>query len=76
MYCEVIYPDEDETLLPFPMSWTELDGMRDASMHYMQHGTKTEKRLARRLAHAEAWIRAEAKAIGAQGKVLQIEQVQ
>lgn len=75
MNCEVIYLPNDEELLPMPISWDELNGMRAAAAHYMQHGTKTEKRLARRLAHAEAWIRAEAKAIGAQGPVIQTEQV-
>ena len=75
MDCEVIYLDEEDPLLPLPMSWNELDGMRDAAAHYLLHGTKAEKRLARRLAHAEAWIRAEAKAIQQNGPVLQIENV-
>lgn len=75
MECEVIYLDDDEDLLPQPISWPELEGMKAAAAHYLLHGTKSERRLARRLAHAAAWIEAEAKAIGQIGPVIQIEKV-
>lgn len=64
MHCEVIYLDEEELNGPRPLSWNELQSMKDLAAHYMQHGTKQERRLAFRLGQAAAWIEAEAKEIG------------
>jgi hypothetical protein len=73
MECEVIYLDGEELNGPPAISWPELEGMKAAAGHYLLHGTKSERRLARRLAHAAAWIEAEAKAIQQNGPVIQIE---
>jgi hypothetical protein len=75
MEVEVIELTDDELALPLPISWSELRGMKDMAAHYIQHGTKTERRLAQRLAHAAAWIEAEARAIEQQGPVIHIQSV-
>lgn len=70
MECEVISYDMDDLIEdyygenPRPISWSELQSMKDLAHHYLHNGTKNEVRLAHRLAHAAAWISAEAKAIG------------
>jgi hypothetical protein len=69
MECEVIRLDIDDLVQeyygenPRPISWPELQSMRDLALHFLHNGTKNEQRLAHRLAHAAAWISAEAKAI-------------
>lgn len=48
---------------PHPISWSELHSMKDLAAYWMRHGNKNEARLAHKLAHAAAWITAEAKAL-------------
>lgn len=78
MECAVEYFDEEDEYgeNPRPISWPELQSMKDLAAYYLSNGTKNERRLAHRLAHAAAWISAEAKAIGQQGRVVQIESIQ
>lgn len=53
--------------------WEELQGMRQRAMHYLNNGTRSERRMAKNILKLAQWVECEGKANQERINLLQME---